>query len=136
MWLIFLVDVLCHGLIPVADKNFYILSVWQYLIKTNRFNRIEHKFPVPGHSFMDSDRDFAHIEAEVRKHENMYTVDSYRDIMATSMRSSKPHITAMHGHFVNIKALLKTLKLNNKNITVDGTRVLLRDGVRWVVHLT
>jgi len=119
----------CSG----QNKNFYILSVWQYLIKTTRFNRIEHKFPVPGHSFMDSDRDFAHIEAEVRKHENIYTVDSYRDIMATSMRSSKPRITAMHGHFVNIKVLPKTLKLNNKNVTVDGTHVPLRDGVCWLV---
>jgi len=53
--------------------------------------------------------------------------------MATSMRSSKPRITAMHGHFVNIKALPKTLKLNNKSVTVDGTRVPLRHGVRWVL---
>jgi len=33
------------------NKNFYVMSLWQYLIKKGRFDRIDHKFPVPGHSY-------------------------------------------------------------------------------------
>jgi len=43
---------------------------------------------------MDSNRDFAHVESEVRKHQNIYTVHTYRDIMSSCMRSSQPKITA------------------------------------------
>ena len=115
------------------NKNFYILSLWQYLIYTGRFSQIEHKFPIPGHSFLDSDRDFAHVETEVRKHQNIYAVDTYRDIMVTSMRSTQPHVTDMKCRFVNVKGLPKSLHLINRSVTTDSGRVAFRDGVRWIL---
>jgi hypothetical protein len=40
------------------NKNFYIISFWQWLIGTQRFKQIAHKFHIVEHSYMDSDRDF------------------------------------------------------------------------------
>jgi len=53
-------------------KNFYISKVWQYLVAKNRFQVIHHKFPETGHSYMDSDRDFAHVEKAVQQHQSIY----------------------------------------------------------------
>ena len=46
------------------NKNFVVLCLWQNLIKTKRFVQIDHKFPIPGHSYVDSDHDFGHIETD------------------------------------------------------------------------
>jgi len=114
------------------NKNFYVMSLWQYLIKKARFTRIDHKFPVPGHSFIDSDRDFAHIESEVRKHQNIYTVDTYHNIMNTCMRVKQPCVTTMQGRFVTVKALPKTLHLVNRTVNTDNAPVHFRGSVHWV----
>jgi len=58
-------------------NNFWLLCFWQYLILTKRFVVIEQKFPKVGHTFLDSDRDFAKIERAVRKRENIYAVDEH-----------------------------------------------------------
>ena len=56
---------LCAG----QNKTFFILCLWQYLIMIGRFRCIEPKFPEPGHSFMDYDRDFAHVEQAIKRHD-------------------------------------------------------------------
>lgn len=50
------------------NKNFHTICFWQLLIKQKRFSCIDHKLPEPGHSFMDSGRDFTHVEQEAFKH--------------------------------------------------------------------
>jgi len=36
------------------------------MLLTGRFNIIEHKFPEPGHTYLDSDRDFEKVETAVK----------------------------------------------------------------------
>jgi len=48
------------------------------------------------------------------------------------MRSTEPRVTSMKGHFVNIKALSKSLNLVNRAVIAGGDRVPFRDGVRWI----
>jgi len=60
------------------NKNFLTVHCWQLLILQQQFSVIDHKFlrnPV-SHSFLDSDRDFAQVERNVRKHENVYVTCS------------------------------------------------------------
>lgn len=40
------------------NKNFSVLSLYEYLILNNVFKIIDHKFPEVGHSYLESDRDF------------------------------------------------------------------------------
>lgn len=65
------------------NKNFYILCLYQYLILNNFFKVVDHKFPVVGHSFLDSDRDFGRIEKVLRKHQNIYIPDQYRELITS-----------------------------------------------------
>jgi hypothetical protein len=114
------------------NKNFFIICLWQYLVRSGRFKLIDHKFPESGHSFMDSDRDFGHIEKKVREIGNIYSIDQYQDIMAQSQVKTKPHITRMQGNLYDIKALPGSLGLTHRKITTDGEPVRFRDGVKWI----
>lgn len=49
------------------NKNYYIISFWQYVIRSGKCSVIDHKFPESGHSFLHSDRDFAQIEKKGQK---------------------------------------------------------------------
>jgi len=106
----------CSG----QNKNFVMLCLWQYLLAKNFFQCIQHKFPEPGHSFLDSDRDFGRIEAGVRRHENVYTLDKYCDIMLQSARKSRPVLTRMSDKMSNIS------KFTNNTWTQEG-----RCKLRW-----
>ena len=113
------------------NKNFFIICFWQYLICKKQFETIDHKFPEPGHSYMDSDRDFAKVEKEVRLRENIYSVDEYHTIIAKSQKNT--HVTRMAGKFVELKRLPDQLGLVNRNINTqrDGSRVYFRD-IKWI----
>ena len=114
------------------NKNFFLLCLWQFLILTKNFSAIEQKFPETGHSFLDSDRDFAQVEKLVRKEENIYTVDKYANLMAESQKRNKPSVTYMTGKFVEIKQLPAKLGLFNNTSNTQGQAVKFRDRVKWI----
>jgi len=118
----------CSG----QNKNFYILCLWQMLVKNGRFTTIDHKFPESGHSFMDSDRDFGLIEKRVRAVGNVYSVDQYQDILSQSQIKSKPHVTRMQGNLYDAKGLPAALGLKHHKKSTDGVQVPFRDQVRWI----
>ena len=74
-----------HTACAGQNKNFFTLLLWQYFILKGRFQSVDHKFPEPGHSFLESDRDFAHVEKVVRQQQNIYSVEEYKNIMLTNM---------------------------------------------------
>ena len=114
------------------NKNFFIICLWQYLILTKNFCSIEQKFPEPGHSYLDSDRDFAQIEKLVRKEQNIYTVDKYINLFIQSQKRRKPSVMLMNGKFFSMKELPKLLHLFNNHVDSEGERVKFRDAVRWI----
>ena len=114
------------------NKNFYILCIWQYLIAQRKFQMIEHKFPESGHSYMDSDRDFAKIEKSVRKYQNIYTVDDYHTILAQSQTKHAPQVTRVGNSIVSVKDLPKILGLRHVHVDTEGNKVAFRDSVRWI----
>jgi len=81
---------------------------------------------------MDSDRDFAHVEQAIKKHDNIYSVDQYQDIMAYCVRKSKFTITRMLDKFHYMKDLPQRLNLKNNTVNSEGENVRFRDGVRWI----
>ena len=117
----------CSG----QNKNFFIVCLWQYLIKSMDFVEINHKFPVPGHSFMDSDRDFAQVEKKVRRVENIYSVDEYINILEASQKP-KPKVSSLAPHLFEIKDLPEICGLINRQKNTEGEKVQFRDKVRWI----
>ena len=54
----------CSG----QNKNSTIVLLWLYLILIGRFDRIEHKFLLPGHTYMPVDSDFGGYRKEEENH--------------------------------------------------------------------
>ena len=50
------------------NKNSTIVSLWLYLILIGRFDCIEHKFLLSGHTYLPVDPDFGVIEKEEENH--------------------------------------------------------------------
>lgn len=118
----------CSG----QNKNLFTVCLWQLLIKQQRFSCIDHKFPETGHTYMDSDRDFAQIEKTVKKRENIYSLDEYIQIMTTCIRKPKSVVTTMKNRFYNIKGLPQLLGLKKPTYNTSGEKISFRDNVRWI----
>ena len=116
----------CSG----QNKNFGIICFWQYMILSRFFKCIHHKFPEPGHTYLDSDRDFAKVEVAVRRREFVYSVDEYQHIMANSQ--SKANVTRVGDKIVNIASLSVLLGLKKQTVNEVGEKIELRDKVRWI----
>ena len=114
------------------NKNNVMINFWQYVIATKLFSCIEHKFPEPGHNFLDSDRDFAHVETMMRRHENIYSVDEYCNILNKSSNAPKPVVTSMNDKMCDVSGIqcMRGIKKGSRNN--DGNKIELRDKVRWL----
>lgn len=106
------------------------MSFCQLLVASGLFKIIDHKFPKPGHSFLDSDRDFGRVEKLIRKHQNIYDVNTYHEILVGS--SKKTHVTRMGNAQVDIKSLPKKLGLVQSKTNTSGELIKFRDSVRWI----
>ncbi|CAG9765580.1 unnamed protein product [Ceutorhynchus assimilis] len=117
----------CSG----QNKNFNIISLYQYLILKGYVKIIDHKFPEVGHSFLDSDRDFGRIEKEMRKHEKVFTADHYRDIIKSASKNNSI-VTNMKDHFKDLNEIPIKLNLFNRKKNSLNEKVCLRDNVKWI----
>lgn len=118
----------CSG----QNKNFFIVALCQFLVANKVFEIVDHKFPEPGHSYMESDRDFGRIEKIMRKHQNIYDVDTYHHIMYESNKKKTPVITRMANCQKDIKSLPKMMNLVQRTVNMQGEPVNFRDSVRWI----
>ena len=114
------------------NKNFKMLCFWQYLILTKHFRSIEHKFPIPGHTYLDSDRDFGKIEVAVKRRETIFSIDEYQTLMSNSVRNPKPTVTRIGNKMFDINLLMQEMGLKPQTLNVAGQKIELRDKVRWV----
>lgn len=117
----------CSG----QNKNHLIICLYQYLILNRFFEVIEHKFPEVGHSYLDSDRDFGRIEKVIRRHQNIFIPDQYRDIIKSA--SSKNSVCVnMENFFHSLEELPAKLGLFKKQRNSLNDKVCFRDNVKWV----
>lgn len=74
----------CSG----QNKNHTLVRMMMSLCETKKFDDIELRYPVRGHSFMPNDRDFGIIRRKLRKEERYYTIDEVIDLIKTSSKKS------------------------------------------------
>ncbi|XP_030755399.1 uncharacterized protein LOC115881846 [Sitophilus oryzae] len=111
------------------NKNFTLICLYQILILNGTFKRIDHKFPEVGHSYLDSDRNFGRIEKKLRKHENIYVPEQYRDIIkAASARNSV--CVNMENYYLEFDKLPEMLHLFNKKKNELNEKVNFRDNIK------
>jgi hypothetical protein len=59
------------------NKNHCMIRMCQALVDCGKYRRIEQFFPIRGHSFLPSDRDFGVIKRKLRKLNRAYTIMDY-----------------------------------------------------------
>lgn len=114
------------------NKNIYLIMFWQYLILAKKFKIIDHKFPEVGHSYMDSDRDFALVEKKINRCQSVQSVDQYVNLMMSANTKNKPIVTMMADKFINIKELGQQLNLIHNTKNTIGKKVNFQKGIRWI----
>lgn len=113
------------------NKNFLMVYLYQYLILKGIFSIIDHKFPEVGHTYLDSDRDFGRIEKNLRKHQNIYVPEEYRNVISSTCK--KNIIIDMSKHFRNFDKLTTDLKIYSTKVKdCLGEKVRFRDGIKWI----
>lgn len=63
------------------NKNHIMIRLCQALVDTKRFDKIQHYFPVRGHSFNACDRDFSIIKKATKKVDRIYDVKQYCELL-------------------------------------------------------
>lgn len=116
----------CSG----QNKNFLVLCLFQYLVGKGIFKTIDHKFPEVGHSYLDSDRAFGRIEKRLRKHQNIFTPEEYREVIASS--SKKNIVIDMQFHFRDTENVMKNMKLINRKKDLLNEKVHFKTGIKWI----
>ena len=74
------------------NKNFYIVCFWVYTILKGWFDTVNHKFLIPGHTYLPSDRDFAQIEKHMRESE-VYSPSQWFSLVE-NVRRNNPFVVA------------------------------------------
>lgn len=114
------------------NKNFTVVTFWQYVLSTKRFEVIDHKFPEVGHSYMDSDRDFGLIEKATSKIERIYSAEEYRKIILDVKVRKQPFIVQnISGGLIDANKLKKVMRLQKRQRTISKEVVEFRN-IRWL----
>lgn len=108
-----------------------MLCLYQYLILNKFFKVVDHKFPVVGHSFLDSDRDFGRIKKVLRKHQKIFIPDQCQDIIKSASTKNSLCFNMEH-FFYNFEELPSKLHLYKKVNNTINEKISLRDSVRWI----
>ena len=110
----------CSG----QNKNFKIMCLWLFMVESGHFDSITHKFFVPGHSMMDSDRDFGIIEKKKRKVQYVYTHEDWVSLIE-SAKTKNPFKVLKMGkeHLKNLDDIEKLYVKRKKRS--DGDKLYL-----------
>lgn len=73
---------------PGQNKNHCLIRMCMGLVESGRFSKIEQIFPVRGHSFLPCDRVFGTIKRKLRKHDRVYNVHEYTELIILSSASN------------------------------------------------
>lgn len=69
---------------PGQNKNHCVVRFCMALVETGRFKKLEQFFPIRGHSFLPCDRDFGIIKRNLRKHDRIYDLHQYTEIIISA----------------------------------------------------
>lgn len=89
------------------NKNATILQFLHLLVRTTSLQKIEHRFPEPGHSFLPCDRCFGVIEKYLRKKDYVFSPKQYCQYIQEASKGFIPimvhqgMILNFSGHFEN-----------------------------------
>ena len=114
------------------NRNANLLCLYLHVVANPDlpFDVIDHKFMVPGHSYLPNDRDFGIIEQAKRRHQQIYTPHEWYDLVRNACHTNPFSVVEMTSKdFKSIKEL-KKLIVNRKEDTVG--RAVDWMSIRWI----
>ncbi|KAF2881070.1 hypothetical protein ILUMI_25106, partial [Ignelater luminosus] len=70
---------------PGQNTNHAVLRVCSAFVNSGRFQKVEIYFPIRGHSFLPSDRDFGLIKRKLKKIDRIYTLMEYVELIISEI---------------------------------------------------
>ena len=110
------------------NKNSIVMHFLFSLIQLGRFRHIQHFFPVRGHSFLPSDRDFAKTEGKKRKVERIYIPEQWYDVIH-SAKKSKPFTVVSVTREMIYDYQSHFSKFLKKTVTKKGEKMKIQGGM-------
>ena len=111
----------CSG----QNKNFNMLSLWQYLIAQGKFTEVTHKFPVSGHTMMPCYRDFGDIERKMRKRRCIYAPSEYVELVKECRTKNQFKVIEMTtDKFVSLDSVAKMM--TKRTVTSNKEKIDFR----------
>ena len=74
------------GSCPGKNMNFTVIQYLYSLVKMGLFQKIQHIFPIRGHSFLPSDRDFAKTESKKKKVDRLYLPNDWINVICSAKK--------------------------------------------------
>ncbi|GFN78582.1 hypothetical protein PoB_000508800 [Plakobranchus ocellatus] len=101
-------------------KNKNIIGFWYYLVHVKQiFKSIEHKFPIPGHTFLPCERDFGVIEKKKWKTSAVYNPEGWYSLVEKAKTNNAFQVVRMRRQdFIDIAPMKQQLIF--RNTAADG----------------
>lgn len=68
------------------NKNQFIARFWMYIVKNTHIETVDHKFLVPGHSYMECDQNFGLIEKTKKQQQYVFVPDDWVKVVTGTSR--------------------------------------------------
>ncbi|KAI4468037.1 hypothetical protein MML48_2g00008994 [Holotrichia oblita] len=105
---------------PVLDlAQFYtwlVMGLCMQLVRGKNYKSIEHRFLIPGHTHLPSDRDFALMEKHKKYINQVYSPEEWYDIVRKSNRKSPFEVIVMQQDWF---FSFEEISLPKKTVTID-----------------
>lgn len=89
------------------NKSALIVRFWAYVVANTQIESIDHRFFIPGHSFMECDQDFSVIENHKKMCENsVFVPEHWRTVVAKASRRFLV-VEMQSGDFISLHSLDK-----------------------------
>ena len=114
------------------NRNIHLLCLYLHIVGNPNlpFDVIDHKFMIPGHSYLPNDRDFGVIEQAKRRHPQIYVPQEWYELVRTACRSNPFRVIEMEtDDFKAIKDLKKCVV--NRKVDVTGGAIDWFS-IRWI----
>ena len=106
------------------NRNIYMVCALLYIVSSADFpfTQIDHKFMVPGHSYLPNDRDFGSVETARRRREHIYVPDHWYELIRSARQNNPFRVCVMQSSdFVSLKELKKCIV--NRKVATSGQKV-------------
>lgn len=74
---------------PGQNKNHCVARLCMALVDSGHFNTVQQFFPIRGHSFLPCDRDFGIIKRTLKRHDRIYDLHKYTELIISSSLQRK-----------------------------------------------